>query len=464
MRKVLISDVSMKQPTGAALSFREKIELAKILDRLGTDVIECAAIVKVKTDSLLIKSIASAVQDGAVAVPVELSAESVDTVWAALSGAAKPRLQVVAPTSSVQMEYFYHKKPAAMLELVKQTVAYAAGKGCGVEFIAQDSCRAEREFLGSIISAAIEAGADTVTVCDTEGSRLPGEIAQFISELRENIPALADVRLGVQCAGDLALADAAGVAAVQAGADEVKVCCIGDATASLGNVAKVIAARGAGFGVSSGIRITELSRAQGQINRLCSGKQGAAAGIAISGAGAETVISVHDPAEAVAGAVAALGYDLGEEDLAKICQAVRDMGRERVSARELDAIVATAALQVPAAYTVAGYMVNTGNMMKSVAQIKLSRNGEDLEGVYAGDGPIDAAFVAIEQIIGKHYELDDFQIQSITEGREAIGETVVKLRSGGRLYSGRGVSTDIIGASIHAYVNAVNKIVYEEAE
>lgn len=250
---------------------------------------------------------------------------------------------------------------------------------------------------------------------------------------------------------------------MQAGADEVKVCCIGDATASLVNVARIIAARGAGFGVSSGVRITELSRAQEQINRLCSGKQ-SASGVAASGTGVETVLSVHDPAEAVAGAVAALGYELGEEDLAKICQAVRDMGRERVSARELDAIVATAALQVPEAYTVAGYMVNTGSMMKSIAQIKLSRDGEDLEGVYAGDGPIDAAFVAIEQIIGKHYELDDFQIQSITEGREAIGETVVKLRSGGKLYSGRGVSTDIIGASIHAYVNAVNKIVYEEAE
>lgn len=463
MRKVLISDVSMKQPAGAALTFREKIELAKILDRLGTDVVECAPIARPKTDSLLIKSIASAVRYGAVAVPVELSDESVDAVWAALNGAAKPRLQVVAPTSSVQMEYFYHKKPAAMLELVKQTVAYAAGKGCQVEFIAQDSCRAEDEFLCKIISAAVEAGADTVTVCDTEGSRLPGEIAQFISGLRENIPVLANVRLGVQCTGDLALADAAGVAAVQAGADEVKVCCIGDATASLVNVARIIAARGAGFGVSSGVRITELSRAQEQINRLCSGKQ-SASGVAASGAGVETVLSVHDPAEAVAGAVAALGYELGEEDLAKICQAVRDMGRERVSARELDAIVATAALQVPEAYTVAGYMVNTGSMMKSIAQIKLSRDGEDLEGVYAGDGPIDAAFVAIEQIIGKHYELDDFQIQSITEGREAIGETVVKLRSGGKLYSGRGVSTDIIGASIHAYVNAVNKIVYEEAE
>ena len=86
-----------------------------------------------------------------------------------------------------------------------------------------------------------------------------------------------------------------------------------------------------------------------------------------------------------------------------------------------------------------------------------------MEGVSIGDGPIDAAFLAVEQITGQHYELDDFQIQSVTEGREAMGETLVKLRSNGKLYSGNGLSTDIVGASIRAYINALNKIVFEEA-
>ena len=86
-----------------------------------------------------------------------------------------------------------------------------------------------------------------------------------------------------------------------------------------------------------------------------------------------------------------------------------------------------------------------------------------LEGISIGDGPVDAAFLAIEQIVGHHYELDDFQIQAVTEGREAMGEAVVKLRSEGKLFSGRGISTDIVGASVHAYINALNKIVYEEA-
>ena len=94
--------------------------------------------------------------------------------------------------------------------------------------------------------------------------------------------------------------------------------------------------------------------------------------------------------------------------------------------------------------------------------VELEKNGEVLQGLCSGDGPVDAAFLAIEQVVGHHFELDDFQIQAITEGREALGSSIVKLRSGGKLYSGKGVSTDIIGASINAYINALNKICFEE--
>ena len=94
--------------------------------------------------------------------------------------------------------------------------------------------------------------------------------------------------------------------------------------------------------------------------------------------------------------------------------------------------------------------------------MKLLKNGTPMEGVCLGDGPIDAAFLAIEQILGHHYELDDFQVQSVTEGKEALGSAIVRLRSNGKLYSGNGISTDIVAASIRAYINALNKIVFEE--
>ncbi|MBQ2136159.1 MAG: hypothetical protein II201_04690 [Clostridia bacterium] len=159
-----------------------------------------------------------------------------------------------------------------------------------------------------------------------------------------------------------------------------------------------------------------------------------------------------------------MGYDLTEGDCEKVYEEfVRVSEKKTVGAKELEAIIASVALQVEPTYKLISYVVNSGNIISTTAQIKLRKGEEEIEGFCIGDGPIDAAFLAIEQIIGHHYELDDFQIQSVTEGKEAMGSALVKLRNEGKLYSGNGISTDIIGASIRAYINAVNKIVYEEA-
>ena len=117
---------------------------------------------------------------------------------------------------------------------------------------------------------------------------------------------------------------------------------------------------------------------------------------------------------------------------------------------------------MPSTYTIESYVINSGNIITSSAQITLKKNDKSLTGVAIGDGPIDASFKAMEQIIGRHFELDDFSIQTVTQEKEAMGNALVRLRSGGKIYSGTGLSTDIIGASVRAYVNAVNKIVYEE--
>ena len=173
---------------------------------------------------------------------------------------------------------------------------------------------------------------------------------------------------------------------------------------------------------------------------------------------------MNDGREAVCEAIVKLGYDLSEEDKTRVFEEfLRVAAKKKVGAKDLEAIVASVALQVPATYSMISYVINNGNIISSTAQITLKKDGEETSGVSIGDGPVDAAFRAIEQIIGHHYELDDFQIQSVTEGKEAMGSALVKLRSEGKLYSGNGISTDIIGAAIRAYINAVNKIVYEEA-
>ena len=456
MKTIKLSDVTMKQNSdGFSLSFKEKIELSKLLDKLGADVIELEGIENPRIDSLRIKSVCSAV-GCTVAVPVKLDKESIDATWNALKEAKKPRLQVCAPVSSVQMEYLFHKKPDAMKDAVAKAVAACKALCADVEFVAEDATRADVNYLVSVLQAAVEAGATTVTLCDTAGTMLPTEFAAFIKEL----PAL-DAKIGVSCADTLSMADACVIAAAEA-VDEVKAAAYPLTTASLANVARVIAAKGDAMGVCANVKVTQLSRIIDQIAWMC--QTGKAVSAESGDADSGIYLTAHDDAAAVAKIVEGMGYDLSEEDVTKVYEAFRAIAdkKDKVSTKELDAIVASAAMQVPATYKLDTYVITSGNTISATAHIKLQKNGESVEGVYIGDGSIDAAFKAIESITGCHYELDDFQLQAVTEGREAMGQTVVKLRAGGKVYSGRGISTDIVGAGIAAYLSALNKIVYEE--
>ena len=467
MKQIRISDVTMKAK-GVTLSFREKIELAKLLDGLAVSGIELEGIDHSKTDALRIKSVAAAVKDSTVAVPVKLDQENIEAVWAALKLARKPRLQVCAPISSVQMEYLYHMKAEAMVAAVSKAVAACKALCADVEFVADDATRADPAFVQQIITAAVEAGATTVTVCDAAGNMLPCEFAAFVKELYAQIPALEQVVLGVACCDNLSLADACAVAAVGAGAGEIKAAAYPVDSCSMTNIARILGARSDTLEATVALRTAQLSRIVGQITWMCQTERKKTSPFD-SGVRAEEDgiwLTAHDSMEALLQAVEQLGYELSDEDKPKVYDAFQAIAakKEKVGIRELDAIVAAAAMQVPSAYRLDTYVINAGNTIASSAHMRLIRDEAVLEGVCLGDGPIDAAFLAIESITGRHYELDDFQIQAVTEGREAMGQTIVRLRSNGKLYSGRGISTDIVCASIHAYLSALNKIVYEEEE
>lgn len=469
MKHISIADMTIRQAGKAAgytLSFREKIELAKVLDRLGVDAIELQAVENPKIDHLLIKSIASAVSGSAVCVPVALSEQSVAQSWASVQLAKHPRLQVPAPLSAVQMEYLAGKKPAAMLAAIVETVRAARAVCEDVEFLADDATRADPAFLYEAIQAAIDAGASGVTVCDAAGTLLPEEFSAFLQALTENVPGLRQVRFGVSCTNELAMADACAVSALRMGVDEVKAAAYCVNSVDLAHLAKLLQVRSQELACSSSIAFTQLTRLLSQVAWMC---QTGRSRLSPFDNGVQpslgAALTVHDTQESVVKMAAQLGYELSEEDSAKVYEAFCRIAskKQTVSEKELDAIIASAAMQVPPTYRLESYVINAGNTISAAAQMKLSKNGQILSGVSLGDGSVDAAFLAIESILGRHYELDDFQIQAVTEGREAMGESVVKLRSGGKLYSGRGISTDIIGASVHAYLNAINKIVYEEA-
>lgn len=466
MKQIKISDATMKQTfEDFTLSFKEKIELSKLLNKLGVDVIELDLIKNVRIDSLQIKSIVAAVKDSIIAVPVELNEKSVETTWGALQQAEHPRLQVTAPASQVQIEYLSHKKPDAMLECVKNTVI-ACKKYCSdVELVIEDATRSEQAFLTKMMELGVESGATTITLCDTAGTMLPSEFAEFVRNQYEAAPSLKGVTLGISCVDTISMADACVIAAVSEGASQISCAAYPVSAASLLNVARVLSAKADTLDAGCNIAVTQMSRIIDKINWLCNPSKGSGSTVSVGAHEDQDVfLTSHDDEEAVSAAVKKLGYELLASDEAKVYAAFRQIAdkKERVSFKELDAIVASSAMQVPPTYKLDTYVITSGNTISATAHIKLEKNGQSVEGVYIGDGSIDAAFQAIEKITGCHYELDDFQLQAVTEGREAMGQTVVKLRSAGKVYSGSGISTDIVGAGIQAYLSALNKIIYEE--
>lgn len=467
MKKITITDATLRECArrgDIALSFKEKLEIAKLLDKLNIDVIEAAPIVDEKIDTLVLRTISPLLKNSILACPVGSTVEEADRAMKSISGAAKPRLIVSLPVSAVQMEYFYHKKPAQILELIGTLTAHCASICADVEFAAVDATRAEKEYLFEAAEIAIKNGAKTVTICDTAGALLPTEFASLIEALYAAVPAAKDITVSAECSNALDMANACVFSCISAGATQIKTCVGSEAMAGLEQVMKALQVKGHTLDVSYDVNSMALNHSANRILRMTSET---AKNLAAAEGSAEygSTVLLDDTADIakVSNAIVTLGYELSEDDTAKVFEAFKLVSaKKQVGSKELDAIIANVAHQVPPTYRLQSYVINTGNVISSTANIILEKGNRTLKAVCMGDGPIDAAFHTIEQIIGHHYELDDFEIQSVTEGREAMGEALVKLRSNGKLYSGKGVSTDIIGASIVAYVNALNKIVYEE--
>jgi len=466
---VRISECTLRESSDRlSLSFREKIELCKLMDQLNADLIEMDLIRQKRIDSLLVKSVSSAVKNAAIAVPVSLDEENVQLAWDALKEARNSRLQLAMPVSSVQMEYLLHQKPKALLAAMENILKACRALTPHVEFIALDATRADPAFLREAVKGAILAGAETVSICDTAGSLLPTETGAFVSALVADVPELSGITLGYGCSDQLGMAEACAFAAIRAGAKEIKASVCRSGCVSLQGIVRALEIKGGAIGARSRLGVEQLRRITQKVDSLChlsSPQEERFTGHAADAEGDRT-LSAHDSRDAVLSAIENLGYELSPEDQEKVWARFVQTGekRETITLAELDAIIAAEAMQVPPVYHDIQYVINTSNAVGAMAHMRLRLHEQELEGVSTGDGAIDAAFRSIEQATGRHYELDEFQIKAVTEGHEAMGEALVKLRCEGRLYSGRGISTDIIGASIMAYMSALNKIVYEEEE
>ena len=469
MNTIKIIDMSLREPgqrKAASMSFKEKLEVARTLDRLKLDTIELPAIGAAKADQLSNKTIASMVST-ALSAAVEIGCGMVEETWESIRTARHPQLNLLVPVSTVQMEYTCHKKAPAMLELIQDQVKLCRFFCENVEFSAVDATRAETDFLYEAVKTAVAAGANRVTLCDSAGIFLPDEFAAFVTGLKENVPEMENVELYVQVSDEMGMGIACAAAALSAGANGVKCTAVPAGYPTLDQVATLVQKKGADMDIAASLNTTDLQRTISQLSRILAPVEESESSFRDVALGdvAGVTLDANDTITDVIAVVQQMGYDLSEEDNAKVYEAFLRVANKKhfVGTRELDAIIASTAMQVPTSFRIDNYVINSGNVITATANLLLEKDGEKLRGVGVGDGPIDAAFDAIEQIIGHHYELDDFQIQTVTEGRDAMGSALVKLRADGKVYSGSGISTDIIGASIRAYISALNKIVYDEA-
>lgn len=459
MKKILIADYSLKKmgEDRNPLLFREKNAIAASIANYGADIIELDGVKKVREDTIIYQTISANVKGASLAIPAGVSCEEIDTAWECVKDAEDPILQIILPVSTVQMEYIYHAKDAKMLPKIVELCKYAKTKCEKVEFVALDATRADRNFLIKVCYEASVAGATAITICDDAGTIMPDELADIVKAVKSNCGALIFVKLN----NGVNMATAAALKAIEAGADGVKCAISGYDSIETHKFAQTVRMLGEKLGICTDLKETEIATDVMKLKKETDATKTSSASSDV-----DIILDATSTLSEVVDAAKSLGYDLSIEDNGKIFDALKVVCEKKnsVGAKELEAIIASTAMQVPSTYHLENFVTNCGNLSLSMTQVVLSKGGEKLYGVATGDGPVDSAFRAIDQAIGFHYDLDDFQIQSVTQGKEALGSAIVKLSKNGKIYSGNGLSSDIVGASIRAYVNALNKIVYEEMQ
>ncbi|MDR2303136.1 MAG: 2-isopropylmalate synthase [Treponema sp.] len=501
VRRVVIFDTTLRdgeQAPGCSMNLKEKIEVARQLEKLSVDVMEAGFPASSPGDLESVKTIAGIVKNSIVAGLCRCREQDIDAAREALAKAVSPRVHVFLATSPIHMEYKLRMTPDQVLAGAVESVKYAKKFCSDVEFSAEDAFRSEPDFVCKVFGAAIEAGATTVNFPDTVGYAMPGEFGERIRYIREHTPHIEKVRLSVHCHNDLGLAVANSISAILNGADQAEctVNGIGEraGNASLEEIVMSLRVRRDLLDADTGIDSTQIyaaSRLVSQVtgvkvqpNKAIVGDNAFAheAGIHQHGimAKRETyeimtpesigiprkamVLGKHSGRHAFEDRLKDLGFALNGEVLETLFAQFKDLAdkKKTVSDRDIEALVMGVSAAAPETWKLDHWAVNTGSALGATGTIRLRhKNGETKKLVSPGDGPIDSIFKAINQIIGKEPELELYEIGAITGGSASQGETMVRILWKDKYYNGHGVSTDVIESSIKAYLSAVNAMEYE---
>ncbi|MFN2343195.1 MAG: 2-isopropylmalate synthase [Desulfonatronovibrio sp.] len=501
--KVYIFDTTLRdgeQSPGATMNLREKLRLARQLERMGVDIIEAGFPAASQGDFESVAEIAQSVKNCRVAGLCRSVKNDIDAAWGAIKNAEAPRIHTFIATSDIHMKYKLGKSRDQVLEMTREAVSYAASLCSDIEFSAEDASRSEPVFLAKVVQAAIDAGAKTINIPDTVGYSQPQEYGELIRYLIENVPNSHKAIFSVHCHNDLGLGVANTLAAIKAGARQAEVTLSGigerAGNAAMEEVIMALNVRKDYYGLETGIDTTQiypscrlLSMIIGQPIPPYKAITGANAfahesGIhqdgmlknrqtyeimtpdSIGKSSSDIVIGKHSGRHALKSKLDELGYKLTEEQLSQVFEAVKTLAdkKKQVFIEDVEAVVLEEVYRIPDKFKLKYLSSMSGNMAIPTAALKMEVRGEEKQLSDFGVGPIDAVFNTIDRLVERKPKLLRYSVNAITGGTDAQGEVTVKLEENSVTSVGRASDPDIIVASAKAYINALNRIAKKESD
>ncbi|MFC4487973.1 MULTISPECIES: 2-isopropylmalate synthase [Tepidiphilus] len=499
---LIIFDTTLRdgeQSPGASMTKEEKLRIARQLERMRVDVIEAGFAAASPGDFEAVRAVAEAIKESTVCSLARANEADIERAAEAIRPAKRQRIHTFIATSPIHMEKKLRMTPDEVVAQAVEAVRFARRFTDDVEFSAEDAGRSELDFLCRIFEAVIEAGATTLNVPDTVGYTLPHEYAEKIRRLIERVPNSDKAIWSVHCHNDLGLAVANSLAAVLAGARQVE-CTINGLGERAGNAAleeivMAVRTRQDAFPCDTRIDATQIvptsklvSTITGfpvQPNKAIVGANAFAHESGIHQDGVlkhretyeimraedvgwtanKIVLGKHSGRRAFRARLEELGIEIGsEEQLNQAFARFKDLADKKHEIFDEDLFALMAEEPTPSEQErirLVSTMIHSETGEPPHAKLTLAIDGKEYSTEADGSGPVDAAFKAIEALVHSGAELVLYSVNAITQGTDAQGEVTVRLSKGGRIVNGLGADTDIIVASIKAYINALNKLQHD---